>query len=231
MKNFNTEYNSSELSLPIVTIQRHVASYPSNETDPVLFINSSKNNVRKIYSVFQKAPSAIQPLANAAAPIGGSGPPLDTFRQAPIFLKGMADPDQSVRRFQYKYQDQVYPADAVEAKMYIDGTMTDQHEMIAHLMTNIEEKNPYINTFSHTNSLHSTFEHGAVLVQNFRSSDDFNYFNGLNMSAAGSSPLILELKFDKQDLSNTGTSVNSFVESTSSVVIGPDGSVSTVSMR
>ena len=75
------------------------------------------------------------------------------------------------------------------------------------------------------------FEDDFILVQDFRSSDDKNRINGLDMNSSGGSPLMLELKMNKADSSSTSTQVNTYLEVSSNIVIGPDGGVSIVSMK
>jgi hypothetical protein len=75
------------------------------------------------------------------------------------------------------------------------------------------------------------FEDEFIVVQDYRSSDDKNRINGLDMNSSGGSPLMLELKMNKADSSSTSTQVNTYLEVSSNIVIGPDGGVTIVSMK
>ena len=67
-----------------------------------------------------------------------------------------------------------------------------------------------------------------MIVQDFRSSDDKNVINALNMNL-NSSPLIIEMKMNQVDTSGKATNVNSYLELSSEVVIEHDGGMSIVS--
>jgi hypothetical protein len=55
----NRVSNNSEVSLPITTFQRLVSSYAAGEREPVIYINSAKNDIRRSYTVFTKTMNAV----------------------------------------------------------------------------------------------------------------------------------------------------------------------------
>jgi hypothetical protein len=129
--------------------------------------------------------------------------------QHPVFFKGTADTNQVCTRFIHKYQDRQFPENYVNATIHTDGTVTDQTNLLAHVLTNIppeKTKNaPYLSTLSdHFNDIKSIYEEQSfMIVQDFRSSDDKGVINALNMNY-NSSPLILELKMNGPNTSGLG---------------------------
>jgi hypothetical protein len=88
---------------------------------------------------------------------------------------------------------------------------------------------PYLASLSKVGGfdVRSIFEEEFMIVQDFRSSDDKGVINALNMNV-NSSPLILELKMNKTDTSGAATSVQTYLEMSSEVVIASDGGMSIV---
>jgi hypothetical protein len=223
VSNFNKLYNSKELVLPIITFQRHVSSYASSETEPVVFVNSARHDVRRAYTVLTKPPSTtIQALSSAT--------PQATI-PSPHFLKGRMDTDQACVGFQSKFQDISFPSTQVIART-VGAEVIDQHHMLAHCLSNIPptKTTPYMASMS-PKHFAPVFEDEFIVVQDYRSSDDKNRINGLDMNSSGGSPLMLELKMNKADSSSTSTQVNTYLEVSSNIVIGPDGGVTIVSMK
>jgi hypothetical protein len=132
--------NNSELVLPITTFQRHVSTFSGAETEPVIFINSAKKEVRRSYSVFTKNKTTVQDAPLAArdfTPATGGSPalearPVGTGIQYPQFLKGSSDTDQACIRFIHKYQDRQFPENYVNAAVDGAGGVTDQTNLLAY---------------------------------------------------------------------------------------------------
>jgi hypothetical protein len=222
LSKYNTMGNSREIVLPITTFQRHVSTFSASEIEPVIFINSAKKDVRRAYTVFNKTLTAIQGI-----PVSGK-----FVIQQPAFLKGSGDDQQICTRFIHKYQDRQFPENYVNATIHTDGTVTDQTNLLAHVLTNIPPEktkmSPYIATLSETNTgVKCIYEEQFMIVQDFRSSDDKGVINSLNMNY-NSSPLILELKMGGVDTSSTATMVNTYLELSSEIVIAEDGGMSIV---
>ena len=160
---------------------------------------------------------------------GGSG----VGAQHPVFFKGSADTNQICTSFIHKYQDRQYPENHVTATINKeDGTITDQTNLLAHVLTNIPPEKtkmaPYIATLTDRfDSLRCVYEVSFMIVQDFRSSDDKGVINALNMNY-NNSPLILELKMNKPDASGLATLVNTYLELSSEIVIAEDGGMSIV---
>ena len=214
--------NNSELVLPITTFQRHVSTFSGAETEPVIFINSAKKEVRRSYSVFTKNKTSVQNAPATAA---------DPVIQYPQFLKGASDGHQSCIRFIHKYQDRQFPENYVAATIDGAGGVTGQTNLLAHVLTNIPpektKNSPYLASLSKDSSVvGSVFEEAFMIVQDFRSSDDKGVINSLNM-AVNSSPLILEIKMNKVDAYGA-TMVQTYLELSSEVVIASDGGMSIV---
>jgi hypothetical protein len=214
--------NNNEIVLPITTFQRHVSTFSASEVEPVIFINSAKKDVRRAYTVFNKTLTAIQ-----AVPAGAG-----FATQQPAFLKGTADGNQVCTRFIHKYQDRQFPENYVTATINSDGTVTDQTNLLAHVLTNIipekTKNSPYLATLSETTGgMKCVYEEQFMIVQDFRSSDDKGVINSLNMNY-NSSPLILELKMNQPDTTTTATMVNTYLELSSEIVIAEDGGMSIV---
>ena len=222
LSKYNTMGNSREIVLPITTFQRHVSTFSASEVEPVIFINSAKKDVRRAYTVFNKTLTSIQTIPGA-----------DKFViQQPAFLKGSGDEKQVCTRFIHKYQDRQFPENYVNATIHSDGTILDQTNLLAHVLTNVPpektKNSPYITTLSETNAgVKVIYEEQFMIVQDFRSSDDKGVVNALNMNY-NSSPLILELKMGGVDTSTTATMVNTYLELSSEIVIAEDGGMSIV---
>ena len=232
--------NHSEIVLPIMTYQRHISTYSSSEIEPIIFVNSARKDVRRIYSVLtqpihtiQNAPSAATP-ATVAANVFTPAVEAGVAVQQPRFLKGSSDTAQICTRFLHRYQDRQYPENYVTATVDGAGNVVDQTNLLAHMLTNIApdktKNSPYIASLSAVgvSDVHSVFEDEFVIVQDFRSSDDKNVINALNMNL-NSSPLIIEMKMNQVDTSGKATNVNSYLELSSEVVIEHDGGMSIVS--
>jgi hypothetical protein len=222
LSKYNTMGNNNEIVLPITTFQRHVSTFSASEVEPVIFINSAKKDVRRAYTVFNKTLSSIQPVPSAG----------QFAVQFPVFFKGTDDGDQVCTRFIHKYQDRQYPENHVNATIQSDGSILDQNNLLAHVLTNIPPEktkmSPYLATLSETASgIKCIYEEQFMIVQDFRSSDDKGVVNALNMNY-NSSPLILELKMSKPDASSTATMVNTYLELSSEIVIAEDGGMSIV---
>ena len=162
-----------------------------------------------------------------ALPAGGA-----TAIQQPAFLKGATDTKQVCTRFIHKYQDRQFPENYVNATIHSDGTILDQTNLLAHVLTNIPPEktkmSPYITTLSGiADDVRCIYEEQFMIVQDFRSSDDKGVINSLNMNY-NSSPLILELKMGGVDTSTTATMVNTYLELSSEIVIAEDGGMSIV---
>jgi hypothetical protein len=216
--------NNNEIVLPITTFQRHVSTFSASDVEPVIFINSAKKDVRRAYTVFNRPMTTIQPLPAQAG--------LYTV-QAPIFYKGSVDSNQICTSFIHKYQDRKFPENYVTATINKeDGTVTDQNNLLAHVLTNIPpektKNSPYLATLSgkHT-EIKCIYDRLFMIVQDFRSSDDKGVINALNMNY-NSSPLILELKMNKPDATGLATNVNTYLELSSEIVIAEDGGMSIV---
>jgi len=214
--------NNNEIVLPITTFQRHVSTFSASEIEPVIFINSAKKDVRRAYTVFNKTLTSIQALPAAGKFV----------IQQPAFLKGSGDEKQVCTRFIHKYQDRQFPENYVNATIHSDGTILDQTNLLAHVLTNVPpektKNSPYITTLSETNAgVKVIYEEQFMIVQDFRSSDDKGVINSLNMNY-NSSPLILELKMGGVDTSTTATMVNTYLELSSEIVIAEDGGMSIV---
>jgi hypothetical protein len=222
LSKYNTMGNNNEIVLPITTFQRHVSTFSASEVEPVIFINSAKKDVRRAYTVFNKTLTSIQTV-----------PAADKFViQQPAFLKGSGDEKQVCTRFIHKYQDRQFPENYVNATIHSDGTILDQTNLLAHVLTNVPpektKNSPYITTLSETNAgVKVIYEEQFMIVQDFRSSDDKGVVNALNMNY-NSSPLILELKMGGVDTSTTATMVNTYLELSSEIVIAEDGGMSIV---
>ena len=238
LSKYNNMSNNSELVLPITTFQRHISTFASGEIEPVIFINSAKKEVRRAYSVFTKNMTTIQDAPLAATAYSAGPPvieatPLGTGIQYPRFLKGTSDDNQTCVRFIHKYQDRQFPENYVNATLDGAGVVTDQTNLLAHALTNIPPEktkmSPYLASLSklHDSGIRSIFEEEFMIVQDFRSSDDKGVINSLNMNM-NSSPLILEVKMNKADTSGVATSVQTYLELSSDVVIGSDGGMSIV---
>ena len=235
LSKYNTMSNNNELVLPITTFQRHVSTFSASEVEPVIFINSAKKDVRRSYTVFTKNLTAIQVAPVVGVPASGATPEvLATYAvQQPAFLKGTTDTNQICTRFIHKYQDRQYPENYVSATIdKSDGSVTDQTNLLAHVLTNIPPEktkmSPYLATLSSTVAeIKCIYEEQFMIVQDFRSSDDKGVINALNMNF-NSSPLILELKMSGADTSSVATNVNSYLELSSEIVIGADGDMSIV---
>jgi hypothetical protein len=125
-----------------------------------------------------------------------------------------------------------YPENYVQATIdKSDQSVTDQTNLLAHVLTNIPPEktkmSPYLATLSSVRTnIRCIYEEQFMIVQDFRSFDDRGVINALNMNF-NSSPLILELKMNKVD--TTSTNVNSYLELSSEVVISADGDMSIVS--
>jgi len=231
LSKYNSMSNNSELVLPITTFQRHVSTFSGAEIEPVLFINSAKKEVRRSYSVFTKNKTTVQDAPAAASGSGATAIPVGTGIQYPQFLKGSSDTDQACIRFIHKYQDRQFPENYVNATVDGAGGVTDQTNLLAHVLTNIPPEktkmSPYLASLSklHGSGIRSIYEEEFMIVQDFRSSDDKGVINSLNM-AVNSSPLILELKMNK---TGSGTTmVQTYLELSSDVVIASDGGMSIV---
>jgi hypothetical protein len=222
LSKYNTMGNNNEIVLPITTFQRHVSTFSASEVEPVIFINSAKKDVRRAYTVFNKTLSSIQPVPSAG----------QFAVQFPVFFKGTDDGDQVCTRFIHKYQDRQYPENHVNATIQSDGSILDQNNLLAHVLTNIPPEktkmSPYLATLSETASgIKCIYEEQFMIVQDFRSSDDKGVVNALNMNY-NSSPLILELKMNQPDTTTTATLVNTYLELSSEIVIAEDGAMSIV---
>jgi hypothetical protein len=222
LSKYNTMGNNNEIVLPITTFQRHVSTFSASEVEPVIFINSAKKDVRRAYTVFNKTLTSI-----ATMPTG-----VNFVIQQPAFLKGATDDKQACTRFIHKYQDRQFPENYVNATIHSDGTVTDQTNLLAHVLTNIPpektKNSPYITTLSTSNAnIKVIYEEQFMIVQDFRSSDDKGVINSLNMNY-NSSPLILELKMNQPDTTTTATMVNTYLELSSEIVIAEDGAMSIV---
>ena len=153
--------------------------------------------------------------------------------QYPVFFKGTTDGGQICTSFIHKYQDRQYPENHVTATINKeDGTVTDQTNLLAHVLTNIPpektKNSPYLATLAKDDrDLLYVYERDFMIVQDFRSSDDKGVINALNMNY-NSSPLILELKMSKPDASGLATLVNTYLELSSEIVIAEDGGMSIV---
>ena len=177
--------------------------------------------------------------APLAATLGAAGPPVipptsvGTGIQYPRFLKGTSDDNQTCIRFLHRYQDRQFPENYANATVDTGGSVTDQTNLLAHVLTNIPPEktklSPYLASLSklHDSGIQSIYEEEFMIVQDFRSSDDKGVINSLNMNM-NSSPLILEVKMNKADTSGVATSVQTYLELSSDVVIGSDGGMSIV---
>ena len=177
LSKYNTMGNNNEIVLPITTFQRHVSTFSASEVEPVIFINSAKKDVRRAYTVFNKTLSSIQPVPSAG----------QFAVQFPVFFKGTDDGDQVCTRFIHKYQDRQYPENHVNATIQSDGSILDQNNLLAHVLTNIPPEktkmSPYLATLSETASgIKCIYEEQFMIVQDFRSSDDKGVVNALNMN-------------------------------------------------
>jgi hypothetical protein len=224
LSKYNTMGNNNEIVLPITTFQRHVSTFSASEVEPVIFINSAKKDVRRSYTVFNRSLTTIQPL-----PASGG----EFTVQYPAFYKGAADKNQVCTSFIHKYQDRQFPENHVTATFNKeDGTVLDQTNLLAHVLTNIPpektKNSPYLSTLSDKyDEIRCIYEQQFMIVQDFRSSDDKGVINALNMNY-NSSPLILELKMSKPDASGLATLVNTYLELSSEIVIAEDGGMSIV---
>jgi hypothetical protein len=212
--------NNNELVLPVTSYQRSLSTYAALTREPVVFIPSSKKDVKRCYTSFTKNLNTITNVITATP---------DLHKHQPELLKGTTDGQQRLQRFRHVYNDINYPDNHVDA--FFNTTtarVTDQNQMIEHVLNNIDvkikDKQPYFSTSDvYGGKIRCVYEDGLIIVQDFKSSDD-DYINGLNMN--NNSPLILELKFDDQDVSSTN--INTYLEISSEIVIKSDGHVSIV---
>jgi hypothetical protein len=109
----------------------------------------------------------------------------------------------------------------VVARVNAVGELVDQHHMLQHALMNIpvSPKVPYMASMS-PKHFSAVFEDEFIVVQDYRSSEDKNRLNGLDINSSGGSPLMLELKMNKADSSSTSTQVNTYLEVSSKIVIG-----------
>jgi hypothetical protein len=220
MSKYDTMTNNNELVLPVTSYQRSLSTYAALTQEPVVFIPSSKKNIKRAFTSFSKNISTITNVITATP---------DLFKHRPELLKGTTDGQQRLQRFRHVYNDTNYPDNHVDANFNTTSArVTDQNQMIEHVLNNIDpeitDKQPYFSTSAlYDGKVRCVYEDGLIIVQDFKSSDD-DVINGLNMN--NNSPLILELKFDAQDLSSTN--INTYLEISSEIVIKSDGHVSIV---
>jgi hypothetical protein len=162
LSKYNSMTNSNELILPVTSFQRHISTYSASEIEPIIFVNSAKKDVKRMYTVFSKNRTAVQPFITGTRVI-----------QYPEFRKGTNNSKQRLARFQTRYQDVNYPEQHVSSSVNSLGRVTDQNKLLEHLLTNISpeiaHKSPYIASLSTTETLkiRSIFEQELILVTDY----------------------------------------------------------------
>jgi hypothetical protein len=125
----------------------------------VIFIASSKKNIKRAYSSFTTNIGSIQNTVTT----GGTA---RITRHRPELLKGTNDTIQPLQRFRHTYNDTNSPNDYVDANFNTTTVrVTDQNQMIEHVLNNIDpeisKKQPYFTTSAlHEGKVRCIYEDG-----------------------------------------------------------------------